>query len=509
MLDSDGDGILDEQEVTNGTNKNNACDPQQNSGYTGFDSTSSVWLASDCDQDGITNEDELSASTDPYVDQIIDSDGDGIINIDEIKAGTDINDPCDPKQDAGYIGYNTSSSLWSNADCDLDGITNGDELSASTDPYVDQITDTDGDGIVNIDEITAGTDINDPCDPKQDAGYIGYNTSSSLWSNADCDLDGIFNGDEIGNSTDPYVDDTVYPIAEFLPKLSDLNLFKGEVADLNFNSTVHEYNLATPLYTDYSYKLRSVSLPKDAKMTYNGEGLLDFPDNTIITKTFYYLNDERDPSAGRKRIETRLLIKKSGVWQLGNYLWNTEQDDAFLSLDGPTVVVNWIDTTGANRSVNYQVPIMQNCIQCHDNNGVINPIGPKARNLNFVQNGFNSLQRFIDNGLLEGAPSISEIEKLPVWSDLSFSLTERARAYMDVNCAHCHQPGGLHDANIGSRPDFRYETSFADSNIDPFKIDIRNRVNTSPAFGPSMPLVGVTILHTEGVQLIQDYIDSL
>lgn len=440
---------------------------------------------------------------------ILDSDGDGILDEQELANGTNKNNACDPEQNSGYSGFDNTSSIWLSSDCDLDGITNGDELSASTDPYVDQLTDTDGDGIVNSDEVLAGTDINDPCDPKQEAGYIGHNASSTLWANADCDLDGFLNGQELSSSTDPYLDDTVYPTAEFLPLLSELNLFKGEVSDLEFNSTVHEYELATPLYSDYSYKLRSISIPKDSKMMYTGEGLLDFPDNTIITKTFYYLNDERDATVGRQLIETRLLIKENGVWKLGNYLWNAEQTDASLSSAGPTVPVNWIDATGANRSVNYQVPIMINCAQCHNSNGVTNPIGPKARNLNFVQNGSNSLQNFVDKGLLEGAPSISEIETLPVWSDASFTLTERARAYMDVNCAHCHQPGGFHDANISVRPDFRYETSFVNSNIDPFKVDIRNRVNTSPAFGPSMPLVGVTILHTEGVELIQDYIDSL
>ncbi len=440
---------------------------------------------------------------------MLDSDGDGILDEQEVANGTNKNNACDPVQVSGYSGFDSTSATWLASDCDKDGITNGDELSASTDPYVDQITDTDGDGIVNSDELLAGTDMNDPCDPKQEPGYTGHNTSSTLWSNADCDSDGFLNGDEITNSTDPYFDDTVYPTADFLPFLSELNLFEGPVANLKFNRTVDEYNLATPLYTDYSYKLRSISIPKDSKMTYTGEGLLSFPDNTIISKTFYYLNDERNPSAGRQMIETRLLIKKNGIWEMGNYIWNAEQTDAELSLDGPIVPVNWIDKTGANRSVNYLVPIMVNCIQCHSNNNTITPIGPKSRNLNFVKNGVNSLQNLIDKGLLEGAPSISEIESLPVWSDTSFALSERARAYMDVNCAHCHQPGGLHDANIGVRPDFRYETSFTNSNIDPFKADIRNRVDIDPAFGPSMPLVGITVKHAEGVQLIQDYIDSL
>ncbi len=440
---------------------------------------------------------------------VLDSDGDGILDEEEIANGTNKNNACDPAQVSGYMGFDDTSSVWLASDCDKDGITNGDELSDGTDPYVDQITDTDGDGVANSAELAAGTDVNDPCDPKQEAGYTGHNPSSTLWSMADCDADGVLNGDELTASTDPYVEDAVYPIAEFLPKLSDLLLFKGEVANLEFNSTVHEYELATPLYTDYSYKLRSISIPQETSMEYNGEGLLEFPDNTIITKTFYYLNDERDPSLGRKIIETRLLIKKNGLWEMGNYIWNEAQDEANLSLDGPIVPVSWIDQTGVNRNVNYQVPIMPNCVQCHNVNGASRPIGPKARNLNFVSNGINSLQNFIDKGLLNGAPNISEIEKLPIWSDMSFSFSERARAYMDVNCAHCHQPGGFHDASGGVRPDFRYETPFANTNIESFKTDIVNRINTDPAFGPSMPLVGVSVIHQEGVTLIEDYINTL
>ncbi|WKX74823.1 hypothetical protein [Zobellia laminariae] len=69
--------------------------------------------------------------------------------------------------------------------------------------------------------------------------------------------------------------------------------------------------------------------------------------------------------------------------------------------------------------------------------------------------------------------------------------------------------GGLHNSNEGIRPDFRYETLYADSNVEEFKADIRARVDTDPAYGPSMPLIGITELHTEGVDLIQAYIDSL
>ncbi len=444
---------------------------------------------------------------DPIVD--IDTDGDGILDADEIMSGTNKNNPCDPKPVSGYTGYDKNNAIWLGADCDLDGITNAQELADGTDPFVDELKDTDGDGIPDFQEIADGTDKDNPCDPVQNEDYTGYNASSTVWENADCDGDGVTNGAEVSANTNPYIDDVVFAVAEFLPKLSELKLFKGNPADLVVNSTTHEYSLTTQLYTDYAHKFRTISLPEGTQMMYTGEGLLEFPDNTVITKTFYYFNDERNPSLGKKLIETRLLIKKNGAWSMGNYLWNDAQDDALLDTAAPTLTVDWIDASGTNRQANYKVPFTINCTQCHNVGNVTLPIGPKARSMNFVYNGKNQLQNFMDKGLLADAPAIAQIETLPDWSDTSFTLEERTRAYMDINCAHCHQPGGLQDSNIPDRPDLRYEVAYGDSNIFEFKDDIRNRVGTNPGFGPSMPQVGITQLHTEGVALIQEYIDSL
>lgn len=385
--------------------------------------------------------------------------------------------------------------------------------STETDPIID--IDTDGDGILDADEVLNGTNKNNPCDPKPASGYSGYDRNNTIWLGADCDVDGMTNAQELENNTNPFVedvviDDAVYAKAEFLPTLSEVQLFKGNPFELVVNSTTTEYSLITPLYSDYAHKFRTISLPEGSQMTYNGEGLLEFPDNTVISKTFYYFKDERDPSLGKKLIETRLLIKKEGVWNLGNYLWNDEQNEAFLGTAGPTVPVQWVDMSGIDRSADYQVPNAFACVQCHNKSDTTIPIGPKARNLNFTFNGKNQLQNFVDLGLLTDAPEMAQIEATPDWTDMSFSLEERTRAYMDINCAHCHQPGGQHDASIADRPDFRYEIPFEASHIADFKEDIKNRVGTAPGFGTySMPQLGTNQLHSEGVALIQAYIDSL
>ena len=145
--DTDGDGILDFDEINDGTDQNDPCSPVQDEGYGDYDATNSIWAAADCDGDGVTNGDEATNGTDPYL-VSGDTDGDGIDDDNEVNDGTDQNDPCAPVQDEGYGGYDATNSIWAAADCDGDGVTNGDEATNGTDPYLDPAdTDTDIDGI--------------------------------------------------------------------------------------------------------------------------------------------------------------------------------------------------------------------------------------------------------------------------------------------------------------------------------------------------------------------------
>jgi len=452
-----------------------------------------------------------SCTTDRSVDSADfekDTDGDGIMDNQEVLNGTNKNNPCDPVQNSGYTSYDALNILWSGADCDNDGINNSHELSNATNPYLNESLDADGDGIENALEIQNGTDKDNPCDPAQSAAYTAFNASNSIWSTADCDADGITNGDEIANNTNPYLGSNIYSIPEFLPKLSELQLFEGPLADLKLNDTVHEYNVSTPLFTDCAYIFRSIALPNGGQMVYNGQDLLLFPDNTILAKTLYYPNDERNYALGKKVIETQVLIKKNGVWNVGNYFWNDEQTEAYLDEGAHVVQIDWIDNLGNDRTVNYKVSPKILCFQCHNNNGSTRPIGPKSRALNFVHNGKNQIQYFIDIELLTGAPDVSQIAVLPDWSDNSLLLEDRARAYLDVNCAHCHQPGGSYNTNYGDSFEFRFETAFEDSNISEVKVAIRDRMATQIS-SYFMPLIGTTVIHKEGVELINEYIDSL
>ena len=310
------------------------------------------------------------------------------------------------------------------------------------------------------------------------------------------------------NDSDDYIvlqDDPI--IAEFLPKLSQLNLFVGDLNTLAINSNMFKYELNTQLFTDYAHKLRIIGLPEGTALEYADDGFPIFPTGTLIAKTFYYNLDETNPNSGQKIIETRVLIKEETEWTIGNYVWNEDQTDAVLDQNQYNVTVDFVNETGDDVTVNYVVPGANDCTKCHSNSNNITPIGPKLRTMNFNVDGVNQLQYFIDNGQLINAPNPTQISSLPNWEDdINYSLEERSRAYFDVNCAHCHTTGGF--CEFQSTLNLAFETNFDDTNIFQRRFSISNRMATySP--GISMPFIGTTMIHSEGFDLIQEYLDSL
>jgi uncharacterized repeat protein (TIGR03806 family) len=292
----------------------------------------------------------------------------------------------------------------------------------------------------------------------------------------------------------------------FEQKLSAYNIFQGNASDLIPASDFHLVELSSILFTDYAHKQRLVKVPAGTKMTRTNDGSVDYPDGTILTKTFFYQNDERDPSLGKRIIETRLEIKENGTWNIATYLWNQEQTDATLALDGSDTKVSWISADGSSQSTLYHVPSQNECMTCHQSNSVISPIGPSLRNLNRMveRNGaiLNQLSHLQAVGALNDF-DVSQVSQMVDYNDARFSLAERGRAYLDINCAHCHNPSGW-DYATERQFDFRYETPLAQSGIlfeeDKIVNALMDRV---------MPFIGTTMLDEEGVSLIKEYIESL
>ena len=328
------------------------------------------------------------------------------------------------------------------------------------------------------------------------------NTTYDLYLRANCSADNFSSWSSVQSFTTPIA--AIVP--ELRPRLSELNIYIGDLNELHISPNAFEYKLSTSLFTDYAHKQRIIALPDHTSMAYDGDGLPIFPNNTVIAKTFFYNLDERDLSEGRIIIETRILIKINDKWETGDYKWNDAQTDAVLDLAGSALPVTWIDAEGTTNATTYKIPSNMDCATCHNTYDEIKPIGPKLRTLNFEINGANQLEQFITNEQLTGISSSASVRNLPNWEDASLSLEARARAYMDINCAHCHVPGG--QCENESTLNLAFETPLNSSHIPERNFSISYRISFVSE-GLSMPFIGTTMLHTEGVELIQAYLDTL
>ena len=324
------------------------------------------------------------------------------------------------------------------------------------------------------------------------------------------------------------------------PNLSDYHFFEGEMKNQVPSLDVLPYEPISSLFTDYAHKKRFVWLPNGMKATYNGDDqILDLPVGAALIKTFYY--DNVQPSNTTKIIETRIMIRKSDGWIFADYAWNDEQTEAYLDLNGSTKNITFKDENDVTRTVDYRIPNESQCIVCHKTKSYENgnyvqkniPIGIKPQNLNSLFNygneTKNQLTKWIDAGLLTNNFTLpSETNTIVDYNDSSKPLEKRGRSYFDINCAHCHRSNSHCDyrpmrfafdesadlVNMGvcvNTQDMAGFPSALGRIVTPGNINrymLYHRLSsTDPAV--MMPLVGRTLVHEEGLALIEAWINSL
>ena len=210
------------------------------------------------------------------------------------------------------------------------------------------------------------------------------------------------------------------------------------------SAEVHPYSLVNPLFSDYTDKLRFVYVPEGQKLAYVKDKVFQFPVGSTLIKTFAYLNTQGDMDA--QLLETRLLINTSAGWKAISYVWNQDQTDAKRSVAGATIPTTFINSVGAKVDVRYRAPNQNQCKECHQVNQVMTPIGPKARNMNknvgYTSGDMNQLLYWAAQGWIE---SKLNADLMQSYENENVSIDERARAYLDINCGHCHIPGGSAD----------------------------------------------------------------
>jgi uncharacterized repeat protein (TIGR03806 family) len=345
------------------------------------------------------------------------------------------------------------------------------------------------------------------------------------------------------------------------PKLSDWHVVDVRDGTLQLNDGVVPYDLTTPLFTDYAHKLRTVWMPKGTAAKYHPTDTFDFPVGTVISKTFYYPKPDKSRAdkgsatdvarnddyshdfAGQgldlahvHLIETRILVHRADGWAALPYVWNEAQTEATLARTGAVLPLTLVDArpaTGqpAREDFNYVVPDESQCQSCHAQDWVdrkIHPIGPKARHLNkdyrYADGTQNQLVHLAALGYLGGLPAPNDVPRDVDWKDTHAPLDARARAYLDINCGHCHNGKGAanttglsltydtpEDRHLGiCKPPtaagqgtgdhfFDIVPGQPDESILPYRL-------ASKEPGVMMPEIGRSTVHREGVALIKAWI---
>ncbi|MEZ4358881.1 MAG: SO2930 family diheme c-type cytochrome [Kofleriaceae bacterium] len=315
--------------------------------------------------------------------------------------------------------------------------------------------------------------------------------------------------------------------APFCDRLSTYGLF-SELSSQTPATGVLPFQVNSALFADRADKDRFVWLPSGEVMTWSDPGALELPVGAVLIKTFGFPTDARDPSAGRIVLETRLLVHRPRGWEGVAYVYD-RNGEGRLAPEGASLEVAWRDGAGAQQRQTYLVPNKNQCKNCHEETeGVLAPLGPKARHLNRDgADAQNQLQGWIDAGLLVGAPPRDAWPRSAVSDDpQSGTLEERARAWLDISCAHCHNPRGAArtsglDLSITAEPaalgvckapvatgrgsagrKFDIVPGQPDASIIMARLE-----STEPEI--KMPELGRTLIDEAGVALIREWITAM
>ena len=311
------------------------------------------------------------------------------------------------------------------------------------------------------------------------------------------------------------VDDTAITGQGFPAHLSEFGLFT-DLPTRTPAARMIRYDLETALFSDYAEKERYLYLPEGAQAKYDPDQVFELPVGAALVKTFGYRID-----GIFKPIETRLLLHRASGWVALPYVWNAAGTDADLKRAGTRIPVTFNDPSDASRSISYAVPNQNQCKDCHALNGRITPIGIKARYLNHNA----QLDKLVAGGMLDRLPA--DAPRIARWDDAAAPLEARARAYLEINCAHCHNPAGAASNSglfldwrqgdrtalgIRKRPvaagrgsgdrDFAIQPGAPDASILIYRME-----STDP--GIAMPELGRATVHKEDVALVHDWIDAM
>lgn len=247
----------------------------------------------------------------------------------------------------------------------------------------------------------------------------------------------------------------------FPRRLSETGIFQSTPKQLPAEGVIR-FSINHPMWQDGATAEHYLSLPNDAKVTVYDtpqpltnmamfSSRLHYPAGTVLAKSIRWKE---------RLIETQLLHFDGSRWYGYSYIWNQDQTDAELApREGKELM---LDTDSMKR---WRVHSRTECFQCH------NP-WPETT-LAFTPEQLHQTARGADSTWLQlqkmGYVQTLNSQQEPIAAencvrialrlDADASIDDRARSYLHVNCAHCHQFGaGTGVAIVVRRPDPLEET---------------------------------------------------
>jgi uncharacterized repeat protein (TIGR03806 family) len=288
------------------------------------------------------------------------------------------------------------------------------------------------------------------------------------------------------------------------------------------------YDLNVAFWSDGADKSRWIAVP-EGQITFSPAGEWRFPAGTVFVKNFDLAVDATHPGA-KRRLETRLLVRDSGGGVYGVvYKWRPDGSDADLLSTSATENIQVKSAAGEVHEQTWYYPSRQDCLTCHTA-GAGGVLGVKTRQLN---RSFTYPSGVADNELRAWnhlelfAPAFKDEEvrrfaALAATDDTTRSLADRARSYLDANCAQCHRPGGT-VANF----DARYDTPLEKQGLIDGPVLIDQGIDRPRVISPhdiwrsivymrvdtlgdiKMPPLARETIDQNGVQLLNEWINSM
>ena len=318
--------------------------------------------------------------------------------------------------------------------------------------------------------------------------------------------------------------------------LSETMAFKDLQSRTPANGCI-PYSLNVPFWSDGAEKSRWVCVPNNGthnsaseKIDYSEEGIWSFPVGTVFIKQFEMASDTMSPS-DTFPLETRFLINGEEGYYAVTYIWNSSGTEAVLDNgNGGTLNFEQITSNGVIDR-RWEYPSRTDCMVCH-NREAGSVLGTNTRQLNRNQSypttGLVANQLETLNALGMLSPAINPSSVIPnvltstPTADTSASIEDRARSYLDANCAYCHIPDsvraafdarlttplsqqGIINGELLSSYDIPGEAVVVPGTPDQSILYLR----TKTVGDLEMPPLSKSLIDSEGVDVLLEWIASL